>query len=148
VINATQSFRMNLVRLWLGAACIHGLLFALVVGVVILLGREVNWVAVAAVTLVPAIFWVVYGLRFRLAVTPQGLHWVTLDGVEAFARWTEIVGATRRWLPGLPQVRIELGARGSSWVPLCLANLAAFIDVLRARLGPDHPLTRAVTGAE
>jgi hypothetical protein len=144
--NTSRSFRMNLARLWLGAAVAHGAFFALLVGVVRLAGREVDWVAVGCIAFVPAVFWVVYGLKFRVVVTAEGLHWVMLDGVDVFAQWGEITGATRQRYPGLTQVRVEVRDRGSSWVPLDLNDPAGFADALVEHAGPDHPLTRAVTG--
>jgi hypothetical protein len=143
--DTAQSFRMNLARLWLAAALAHGALFALIVGVVLLVGRDVNWVAVASLAIVPALYWVVYGLKFRVVVSAQGLHWVMLDGVHVFAEWGEIEGATRQRFPGLTQVRVEVRARGVSWVPLYLNDPAGFADALREHAGTDHPLTRAVT---
>ena len=46
--NTSRSFRINLVRLWLAAAVARTAFFALIVGVIRLVGREVDWLGSGA----------------------------------------------------------------------------------------------------
>ena len=94
----------------------------------------------------PAVFWVVYALKFRVVVSARGLQWVTLEGVTVFAEWGEIERATRERFLGLTLVGVEITGRGVSYVTLDLNDPAGFADALVEHAGPDHPLTRAVTG--
>jgi hypothetical protein len=147
VTDVAREFRLSAVRLWLWAGAAHALFFGLIVALIILSGRGVDWVAVATCSLVPALYWVVYALVFRAKVSADGLEWRTLSGVRAFARWDEMVGATRTGLLGLPQLQIELGGgRGVSWIFLVLTDPDGFREALDAFAGSDHPLTRAVIG--
>jgi hypothetical protein len=133
--------------MWLWAAAAHVLLAILMVFAVGLSGREVDPVALACLAIIPAFYWVVYGVRFRVSVSAGGLEWMTLDGARWSARWDEIRGATRHHWLGLGQVQFELAnGRGASWVPLNLSDPGGFLDALREYAGPDHPLTRAVEG--
>jgi hypothetical protein len=142
-------FRLSVVRLWLLAAVAHILFAVLMVLAVGLSGREVDPVALACVAVMPAFYWVVYGVMFRVTVSPAGLEWMGMDGQRTFARWDQFRAATpARWL-GFPQVRLDFehaGVLWGSWIPLTLSDPGGFADALREHAGPDHPITRAVEG--
>jgi hypothetical protein len=140
-------FRLSVVRLWLLAAIGHGLLAVLMVLAVGLSGREVNPVYLACVAVVPAFYWVVYGVMFRVTVSPAGVEWVGMDGGRMSARWDEVRAASpESWL-GFKQARFDFERAGvlwRSWIPLHLSDPDGFADAVRQHAGPDHPLSRAL----
>src|SRR5262245_43880378 len=92
----TRTFRVALLRLWLWAAAAHLLLMAVIALGIALAGLEIDRVAFASLGVMPAAYWVVYGLEFRLKVSPCGLGWVNRGGSEWFLAWPEIERAERR----------------------------------------------------
>jgi hypothetical protein len=140
-------FRLSVARLWLLAAAGHLLLAILMVLAVGLSGREVNPVYLACVAIIPAFYWVVYGVIFRVTVSPAGVEWVGMDGQKSFARWDEVRAASpEHWL-GFNQVRFDFERAGQlwrSWIPLNLSDPGGFADAVREHAGPDHPLARAL----
>ncbi len=142
-----HTFRVSLLRLSLAAAFFQCLFSALVILFILLAGRRVIWLYLALFAILPLLYWIFYGLRFRLIVSREGFNWTTLEGETLFARWDEIEGASRDRFPFLAAIGIELGnGRGRSFVLLVLSNPEEFRDALREYAGADHPLTRAVNG--
>lgn len=141
-----RTFRISLIRLWLDAAILHGAFTLLIMGCIALAGRQANWLYLALFAVAPALIWIIYGLTFRVTVSPDGLGWTTIDGENEFAKWDEIEGASPGGFPLLPMVGIELARGRRSGFLLILSDLPGFGDALREHAGADHPLTRAVTG--
>jgi hypothetical protein len=144
--DTAQTFRLDLVRLWCWAAIAHGLFTALLVGVVLLAGRQVDWIAVPCVGIVPGLYWVVYGLKFRVTVSGTGLGWTDLDGSSHFARWGEIETSAWSGFLFFSALEFDVAQRGKSFIPQLLSDASGFSDAIREHAGPDHPMTRALAG--
>lgn len=144
--DTTRTFRISLIRLWLDAGILHGVFTILIMACIALAGWQVNWLYLALFALTPALIWITYGLTFRVAVSPEGLRWTTIDGEHEFARWDEIEGASPGGFPLLPMVEIRFARGHRSGFLLILSDLPGFGDALREHAGAEHPLTRALMG--
>ena len=144
--DSAQTFRIDQVRLWCWAAVIHSAFTILVLGCVVLAGREVNWLYLALFAFVPALIWIVHGLTFRVTVSPEGLEWTTADGEREFAKWDEIEGARPSRFLLFPLVELELTRGRRSGFPLILSDLSGFGDAILQHAGAEHPVSRAITG--
>ena len=144
--DTVQTFRISLIRLWLAAAIFHGAFTVLVMGCIALAGRQLDWLYLALFAVVPAMYWIVYGLKFRVTVSPEGLGWTTIEGDYSFGKWDEIEGASPGGVPLLPMLEIRFARGRRSGFLLILSDLAGFGDALREYAGAEHPLTLAVTG--
>jgi len=146
VTDTARNFRISLIRLWLGAAIFQAALTVLVLGCVVLAGRQVNWLYLGLFAVIPALVWIVYGLKFRVTVSPEGLGWTNIEGADEFAKWDEIEGARRGGIPLLPVLELEFARGRRSGFLLILSDLPGFGDALHEYAGAEHSLTRAVTG--
>ena len=143
--DTARTFRISLIRLWLGAAILQGAFTVLVMACVVLAGRQVDWLYLALFAFFPALVWIVYGLKFRVTVSPEGLGWTNIEGVDEFAKWGEIEGARRCGFPLLPALEIQFPRGFRSGFLFVLSDLPGFAEALREYAGAEHPLTRAVT---
>jgi hypothetical protein len=140
-----RSFRLALAWLWLGAGFAHVLLAALCVLAINLAGLAVDWLGLVVVTLAPSVYWVVYGLSFRLKVSACGLGWVNLSGVKCFLPWADIEQAERRRQLGLPTLAIWSATQGGPFhVPLFVSDPGELRDAVLEAAAEAHPVTVAI----
>lgn len=140
-----RSFHLTLARLWLGAGFAHVALAALCVLAIQLAGLAVDQVGLATVTIVPFVYWVFYGLAFRLKVSACGLGWVNLSGVECFLPWADIERAERRRQLGLPMLAVWSATQGGPFhVPLFVSDATGLQDAVLQAAGEAHPVTVAI----
>jgi hypothetical protein len=142
-----RKFRMALGRLWLWAAVAHLLLLALIVLAISLAGLETDYTLLAVLGIIPFAYWVVYGLRFRLAVSSGGLGWMNLGGAQCYLPWAEIARAERRNQLGLPILTVWSVSEGESFhIPLLLTDRDGLRAAVREAAGETHPVTVAISG--
>lgn len=142
---ATRQFRVSLTYLWAWAASAHLLFVLACVTGVYLLGRDVDRVALICFGILPLAYWVVYGLKFRLMVSPCGLGWVNRSGVPCDLSWPDIERAERRNQFGLPVLALWSATQGGPFTfPICLADWDGAQESIRMAAGATHPVVLAL----
>jgi hypothetical protein len=141
----THRFRIALPYLWAWAASAHLLVLAVCITGVYVVGRAVDHTALICMGILPLAYWVVYGLKFRLTVSPCGLGWVNRSGVPCFLPWADIERAERQNQLGLPVLAIWSVTHGGPFTfPLCLTHHDEVREAVRLAAGEAHPLTLAL----
>lgn len=146
---AARSFRLVLWRLWLIAAIGHLALLGAMYLAIHLAGKEADGLALALIGIMPAMYWVVYGLRFRLTVSQEGLAWYTMRGTACSLCWSQIQRAERNKEFGglVTALKVWWIHEDTPWVvPLDVADRAWLCETVREFAGETHPVTVAITG--
>jgi hypothetical protein len=132
--------------LWAWAASAHLLLVALCIAGVYASGRDVDRSALICLGILPMAYWVVYGLKFRLTVSPCGLGWVNRTGVSCFLSWEEIKRAERQNQLGLPFLAIWSATGCDPYTfPLCVTHRDKLLQAVRLAAGDAHPVVLALS---
>jgi hypothetical protein len=142
----THRFRFALAYLWAWAGSAHLLLLAVLITGVYAFGRDVDRSALICLAILPLAYWVVYGLKFRLTVSPSGLGWVNRTGVSCFLPWAEIKRAERQNQLGLPFLAIWSETCSSPYsFPICVAHRDKMLQAVRLAADDAHPVALALS---
>jgi hypothetical protein len=82
---------------------------------------------------------------WKVHVGTWGLRCFDAYGLFHEVEWSEIVGVRLLFFPGLSTLRILRGGnRRALWLPLWLADMRRFEELVSRHAGPTNPLTRAL----
>ena len=144
-----REFRYQFLPVWrLQTSLTTALIFAATFGLALLTGRPIQRPDILlglSVSGVGAVFWALVIATVRFQVTHDGLRTFNTLGQWRFIPWQAVSLAQPGRYYFLPHLRLTVdNARLSFWVPLFLADMAAYRLAVIERAGSDNPVARAL----